>query len=102
MRSRHISISSYAVLQATHISAGQFLANDPAEVAYIAAALDHARRQSNVHGVRGCSYRWHHFLLSADSIWAVAIGADSPIAARCRRFSRSTPPSPESFEVAGW
>jgi len=39
------------------------------------AALDHARRQSNVHGVRGCEHRWHHFLLFGGFDWGSWLSA---------------------------
>src|SRR5260370_10037656 len=60
---------SYAVLQATHISAGQFLAGDPAEVAYIARHWTTLDDSQMFTASAGASHRVLQFLFSADSSW---------------------------------
>jgi len=60
---------SYVVLQATHISAGQFLAEDPAQVTYIARHWVTLDDNQMFTASAGASYRWRQFLFSADSIW---------------------------------
>jgi len=60
---------SYVVLQAKDISAGQFLADDPAEIAYVAKhwiPLDDDQEFTASYGV---SYLWRGFLLTVDGIW---------------------------------
>ena len=60
---------SYAVAQATNIVAGQFLANDPEELAYVARhwiSLDDNQVLSSSAGV---SYRLWGFSLMVDGIW---------------------------------
>jgi outer membrane receptor protein involved in Fe transport len=60
---------SYAVLQAQNITAGQFLADDPAEVAYIArhwVTLDDSQLFT---GSAGVAYQLWGFLITGDAIW---------------------------------
>ena len=60
---------SYAVLQARHISAGAFLAEDSAEIEYIAkhwVTLDDSQMFT---GSAGASYKLWGFLLTIDGIW---------------------------------
>ena len=60
---------SYAVLQAQNITAGQFLADDPAEVAYIARhwiTLDDSQLFT---GSAGVAYQLWGFLITTDAIW---------------------------------
>jgi len=60
---------SYAVIQAKDITAGQFLADNSATVAYVQhhwITLDDDQRFT---ASAGGSYRWRGFLLSLDAIW---------------------------------
>jgi hypothetical protein len=60
---------SYAVLQATDVSAGQFLVDDPAELNYIANHWITLDDDQMFTASAGASYRWRGFLFSIDSIW---------------------------------
>ena len=60
---------SYAVLQAQNITAGQFLADDPAEVAYIARHWVTLDDNQLFTGSAGLSYQLWGFLLTGDAIW---------------------------------
>jgi outer membrane receptor protein involved in Fe transport len=60
---------SYAVLQAQHISAGAFLANDAAEISYIANHWVTLDDDQMFVGSGGTSYKLWGFLLTADAIW---------------------------------
>jgi len=60
---------SYSVLQAKHISAGAFLADNASEISYIAnhwVTLDDSQMFT---GSGGASYELSGFLLTADGIW---------------------------------
>jgi hypothetical protein len=60
---------SYSVIQATNVSAGQFLVEDPAELKYIAnhwITLDDSQMLT---ASAGASYKWRQFIFSLDSIW---------------------------------
>lgn len=60
---------SYAVLKAKDISAGQFLADDPEELAYVAnhwIILDDSQEFTISYGT---SYLWRGFEFSVDGIW---------------------------------
>ena len=60
---------SYAVLQAQHISAGAFLADDAAEIGYIANHWVTLDDDQMFVGSGGGSYQLWGFLLTADGIW---------------------------------
>jgi outer membrane receptor protein involved in Fe transport len=60
---------SYAVLQAQHISAGAFLADDAGEISYIANHWVTLDDDQMFVGSGGASYRLWGFLLTADAIW---------------------------------
>ena len=60
---------SYAVLQAQHISAGAFLADDAAEISYIANHWVTLDDDQMFVGSGGTSYNLWGFLLTADAIW---------------------------------
>ncbi len=60
---------SYAVLQAKHISAGAFLADDAAEIGYIANHWVTLDDNQMFVGSGGASYQLWGFLLTADGIW---------------------------------
>jgi outer membrane receptor protein involved in Fe transport len=61
---------SYAVLQAQHISAGAFLADDADEISYIANHWVTLDDDQMFVGSGGTSYNLGGFLLTADGIWA--------------------------------
>ncbi len=61
---------SYAVLQAQHISAGAFLADDASEISYIANHWVTLDDDQMFTGSGGTSYQLWGFLLTADGIWA--------------------------------
>jgi len=61
---------SYAVLQAQHINAGAFLADDAAEIAYIANHWVTLDDDQMFVGSGGTSYQLWGYLLTADAIWA--------------------------------
>jgi outer membrane receptor protein involved in Fe transport len=61
---------SYAVLQAQHITAGAFLADDAAEISYIANHWVTLDDDQMFVGSGGTSYQLWGFLLTADGIWA--------------------------------
>jgi len=61
---------SYAVLQAKYISAGAFLADDAAEISYIANHWVTLDDDQMFVGSGGTSYQLWGFLLTADAIWA--------------------------------
>src|ERR1700691_3386354 len=60
---------SYAVLQAQHISAGAFLADDASEIGYIANHWVTLDDDQMFVGSGGTSYSLWGFLLTADAIW---------------------------------
>ena len=60
---------SYAVLQAQHISAGAFLADDAAEISYISNHWVTLDDDQMFTGSGGASYKLWGFLLTADGIW---------------------------------
>ena len=60
---------SYAVLQAKEITAGQFLADDSAELAYAANHWITTDDDQMFTASAGASYRWRGWLLMMDSIW---------------------------------
>ncbi|MGC1190752.1 MAG: TonB-dependent receptor [Candidatus Binatus sp.] len=60
---------SYAVLQAQHISAGAFLADDADEIKYIANHWVTLDDDQMFVGSGGTSYKLWGFLLTADAIW---------------------------------
>ena len=60
---------SYAVLQAQHISAGAFLADDADEIKYIANHWVTLDDEQMFVGSGGTSYQLSGFLLTADGIW---------------------------------
>jgi outer membrane receptor protein involved in Fe transport len=60
---------SYAVLQAQHISAGAFLADDAGEISYIANHWVTLDDDQMFVGSGGTSYKLWGFLLTADAIW---------------------------------
>jgi outer membrane receptor protein involved in Fe transport len=60
---------SYAVLQAKHISAGAFLADDASEISYIANHWVTLDDDQMFVGSGGASYQLQGFLLTADGIW---------------------------------
>lgn len=59
---------SYAVLQAKDITAGQFLADDPATVAYVQHHWINLDDDQMFTASAGGNYRWRGFLLSFDAI----------------------------------
>jgi outer membrane receptor protein involved in Fe transport len=61
---------SYAVLQAQHISAGAFLADDASEIGYIANHWVTLDDDQMFVGSGGASYKLWGNLLTADAIWA--------------------------------
>jgi outer membrane receptor protein involved in Fe transport len=61
---------SYAVLQAQHISAGAFLADDADEISYIANHWVTLDDNQMFVGSGGTSYNLWGFLLTVDGIWA--------------------------------
>ncbi|HLI79739.1 MAG TPA: TonB-dependent receptor, partial [Candidatus Binataceae bacterium] len=60
---------SYAVLQARDISAGAFLADDAAEIGYIAKHWVTLDDNQMLTGSAGASYKLWGFLLTIDGIW---------------------------------
>ena len=60
---------SYAVLQAQHISAGAFLADNAAEISYISNHWVTLDDDQMFTGSGGASYKLWGFLLTADGIW---------------------------------
>jgi outer membrane receptor protein involved in Fe transport len=60
---------SYAVLQAQHISAGAFLADDASEISYIANHWVTLDDDQMFVGSGGTSYQLWGFLLTADAVW---------------------------------
>lgn len=60
---------SYTIAQATNIVAGQFLAGDPEEVAYVAHHWIYLDDNQEFTSSAGASYRLWGFSLMADAIW---------------------------------
>jgi outer membrane receptor protein involved in Fe transport len=60
---------SYAVLQAQHISAGAFLADDAGEISYIANHWVTLDDDQMFVGSGGAAYRVWGYLLTADGVW---------------------------------
>jgi outer membrane receptor protein involved in Fe transport len=60
---------SYAIQQAKHVVAGQFLVDDPAALNYIGGHWINLDDDQEFTSSAGASYRIRGFLLSADAIW---------------------------------
>jgi hypothetical protein len=60
---------SYSALQARYINAGAFLADDAAEISYIAKHWVTLDDSQTFTGSAGAAYKWWGFLFTGDAIW---------------------------------